>query len=432
MDPNQPSDTPREPHNQPAPDPPNSRGSAGAADVSIEATSKPTAADQVRRNLMSVEGPYVWQRRWFNLLLAAILMLVVIGLLLPVVSGLIDKSRPVLNPLLLGLALAYIFNPAVEWAHRQYGLSRLTSASVLLGGALLLLLATFGVALPVLIKQTVQLAENTPQYLQAVLDWVGVDKEELLHRAQATAGRLTQSDIDFGAVAQGALQALSVGGTAVLGVLGWLTGTALLLVVAALCFFVFLWKLDKIKTWSAAFFPASHREDTFTLLRKMDRSVSAYIRGRLIQAFILSLILTVGWGAVGVPYWLLLGLLGGVLGLLPYIAVIAWPVAVGLAVLDATTGAIGGEATQIDWLWDVIAPTVVYGIAQLVDGWVVEPIVQGKATDLDPLTVLLVVLAGGAIAGLIGLILAIPVAACVKILMTDVALPRLRELAAEN
>lgn len=412
-----------------SPDTPASGDAAGPDGLASEASRD---VGGVRRNLMSVEGPYVWQRRWFNLLLAAMVVMVVSGLALPVIGGLVAKSRPVLTPVLLGLALAYVFNPAVEWAHRKYQLSRLTSSAALLGGALLLLVIMFGAVLPLLIRQAVELVGNTPQYLDAVLSWMNVDKQELFDRAQATAGRLTDSDIDFGAVAQGALQALSLGGAAVLGALGWITGTALLLVVAALCFFVFLWKLDKIKAWSAEFVPASRQDGVFTLLRKMDASVSAYIRGRLIQALVVALILTIGWGATGVPYWLLLGVFGGVLGLLPYIAVVAWPVAVGLAVLDATTGALGGEATQVDWVWDVIAPTIVYLIAQFVDGWVVEPIVQGKATDLDPLTVLLVVLAGGTIAGLIGLILAIPVAACIKILMTDVLLPKLRQLAAEN
>ena len=60
----------------------------------------------------------------------------------------------------------------------------------------------------------------------------------------------------------------------------------------------------------------------------------------------------------------------------------------------------------------------------------VEPIVQGRVTNLDPLTVLLSVLVGGALAGLLGMVLAIPIAACIKILSQEVLVPRLREYAA--
>ena len=80
----------------------------------------------------------------------------------------------------------------------------------------------------------------------------------------------------------------------------------------------------------------------------------------------------------------------------------------------------------------VIFPTVVYLLAQALDGWVMEPIVQGRATNLDPLTVLLAVLIGGTLAGLLGMLAAIPVAACIKILGQEVMVPRLRRYAEQH
>jgi len=81
-------------------------------------------------------------------------------------------------------------------------------------------------------------------------------------------------------------------------------------------------------------------------------------------------------------------------------------------------------------IWAVfVAPSLAYLVVQALDGWVVEPLVQGRATNLDPLSVLLAVLVGGALAGLAGMLVAIPVAACAKILGQEVVVPRLRELA---
>src|SRR5690606_18955455 len=113
---------------------------------------------------------------------------------------------------------------------------------------------------------------------------------------------------------------------------------------------------------------------------------------------------------------LLLGVFTGLLNLVPYAGVFGFLLAVGLATVDQMTGG------TFRWFAPVGA-AVVYLIAQGIDGWVVEPLVQGKATDLDPLTILLVVLLGGSLGGLLGLILAIPIASCVKILSQEVLLP---------
>jgi predicted PurR-regulated permease PerM len=155
----------------------------------------------------------------------------------------------------------------------------------------------------------------------------------------------------------------------------------------------------------------------------MDDTVSAIIRGRLTQSLVLMVVLSIGWYFASVPYFLLLGILGGALNLLPFAAVIAWPIAVLLAVVDSASG--GAMAI----VWAIVGPTIVYIIAQSLDGWVIEPLVQGQATGMDALTVMLVVLAGGALMGLLGVVLAVPVAACIKILSQEILLPKARAFA---
>jgi predicted PurR-regulated permease PerM len=156
---------------------------------------------------------------------------------------------------------------------------------------------------------------------------------------------------------------------------------------------------------------------------QMDKSVAAFIRGRLVQALVMAVVLSIGWWIAGVPSWLLLGVLSGALNLVPFAAVVGFLAALVLAIVDSVAG--GGFS-----VWVLVWPTVVYVFAQGLDGWVVEPIVQGKATDLDPVSVLLAVMIGGALAGLLGMLIAIPTAACIKILSREVILPRLRRLAA--
>jgi predicted PurR-regulated permease PerM len=77
----------------------------------------------------------------------------------------------------------------------------------------------------------------------------------------------------------------------------------------------------------------------------------------------------------------------------------------------------------------ILWPSVVFIVVQSIEGYVLTPIIAGKAADLDPVTIVVAILAGGALAGVYGMLLAIPAAACVKILLKQVVLPRLRAFA---
>ncbi len=74
----------------------------------------------------------------------------------------------------------------------------------------------------------------------------------------------------------------------------------------------------------------------------------------------------------------------------------------------------------------IVGPGLVYGIVQTIEGYALVPLIAGKATNLDPVTILVAVLAGGSIMGIYGMLLAIPIVACLKILCTDVLLPKVR------
>ncbi|BAM02266.1 hypothetical protein PSMK_01070 [Phycisphaera mikurensis NBRC 102666] len=217
---------------------------------------------------------------------------------------------------------------------------------------------------------------------------------------------------------------LDVGASTIIGLLGLAGYLTVATLVVCFCFFFAVWKWPAFVAWWMPYLPASHRDEIIAVAVRMDRSVAAFLRGRLIQATLLAIVLSVGFTLAGTPGGLILGIAGGILGLVPYAGAIVWPIAVGLSVMSG----IAVEDGPTLW-WAVLGPTLVYGFGQGLDAWVIEPLVQGKATNLDALTVLLVVLAGGAVAGLLGLLLAIPFAACVKILWQEVIGPRVRAVA---
>lgn len=156
------------------------------------------------------------------------------------------------------------------------------------------------------------------------------------------------------------------------------------------------------------------------LLGKMDRVVSGFVRGRLTIAAILAVFFVISYALVGVPAPVLVGGALGALSLVPYASLLGIPVTITLLWLEGHTGVRGSVA------WVVIAPLAVYGVGQVLDDYVLTPAIQGDATDLDIPTVLFATLAGGALFGFYGLLIAIPLAACLKILLVEVAWPRVR------
>jgi predicted PurR-regulated permease PerM len=126
----------------------------------------------------------------------------------------------------------------------------------------------------------------------------------------------------------------------------------------------------------------------------------------------------------GVPYALVLGLVVGIFCAVPYLGGIGIPLAVGLLFFER----LGDPNNSSLWLlWVFVGPVAVFALVQLVEGYVLVPMIAGKATNLDPVTILVAVLAGGSVLGIYGMLLAIPVAACGKILFVEVLLPKIRD-----
>ncbi|MEM9108465.1 MAG: AI-2E family transporter [Planctomycetota bacterium] len=362
---------------------------------------------------------YVWQRLWFQWVLGTIVLFLFLSFVIPPIYWFLTKLSPVLTPVLLGLALAYVFSPLLCWAEDKYQVRRPVSAGVILGFVVLALAITIPLIIAQAVFQVMDFAQMAPQYTETVLGWFGSNTEEASERVEAFINTLDWTEVDT-ATAQ---KAIGISAGLLFSGLSFMASAAIFLLVTAFCFFIFSWKLEALKAWFGEFIPRPYREETLRILVMMDDTVSAIIRGRLIQSLVVMVVLSLGWWIAGVPYWLLLGVLGGALNLLPYAAILSWPLAVILTVVDSASG--GGMAI----LWAIVWPTVVYMIAQALDGWVIEPLVQGQATGMDALTVLLVVLAGGALLGILGVVLAVPVAACIKILSQELLLPKARAFA---
>lgn len=363
---------------------------------------------------------HLWDYRWVRDLL------IILAVALIFYAAYVIRS--VTAPILLGFGLAYVFNPLVCAARRYLRWPRWVTTAVIMVFCVTVAVAVLLFVVPPMIDQASSMVRDVGGFVEK--SWPKLEPywKQLTEGAAAMAQSPSQIDterlkgVNYGAIAGVLLKSLDIGVGAVGSVFGMATYLILVAVIVSFCFFFFSWRFEEIVCWFKPFVPANHRERTYEIAAMMDKSVAAFIRGRLIQATVMGIILSVGWWLAGVPYWLLMGMGCGMLNLVPYAAIVGCVSAVGLAVVHA----MGNDG----FTWAVVIwPCVVYLIAQLADGWVVEPVVQGKATNLDPLTVMLAVIIGGSLAGLLGMLLAIPFAACGKILAREVILPELRQFA---
>jgi predicted PurR-regulated permease PerM len=227
-----------------------------------------------------------------------------------------------------------------------------------------------------------------------------------------------------------AKRTLQAGGGAVNAAASFFTSIGKLGFSAFLCaffFYFFCTGWGKVLQFWENMIPERRKGRVIELIRQMDGVVSGFIRGRITIGAILVVTYCLLYWLIGVPAWLVLGLIVGVLTIIPYAAgFVGIPIGILLLALEPGLGWRGA------WWWIVGAPILVTAFNQFFDDYVLTPRIQGKTTNMDMPTVLFASVAGGAMAGFYGLLLAIPFAACVKILIQEVFWPRFRSWLAGN
>lgn len=327
----------------------------------------------------------------------------------------------IFTPVLIALALAYLFHPVISWCETRCHLPRwVTISLVLVAGGVVLVGGLLWLG-PKLVGELASLAHAMPRYVETVEERATVQDGLLRDLGQKLDAWSREVAEDPGGYLREQAEAILAGsGTAAAMVGRLIGGTTYLLMTAALIpiyFFFFAWQFGPLVRHFQRYIPASHRERWLAIIGQMDRAVSTYFRDRVVIAGLMAVMFAVGWLFCGVPYALLLGIAAGGLSLIPYAASIVWPLAVALTWLQG-----GSDEPWTTWfLW----PTVIFWVVQTIESWLLTPWIQGKSMEMSVPTILIVIFIGGAVGGLYGLLLCIPIAACGKILLREVFLPRL-------
>ncbi|NLJ77150.1 MAG: AI-2E family transporter [Peptococcaceae bacterium] len=299
---------------------------------------------------------------------------------------------------ILAVLISYLINPLVG-AISKRGASR--SAAILWSFlALFLVLAgllTYG--FPLLIKQLNSLVDAIPVYtLQA---------KELTLAIQERYADLGLSDglkqvfderIHW-------LENLLLGQVRnILAAILGMVGSILKILLAPVLSFYILRDLELIKKKSLALLPINWREETIKLFQQIDRVLGSFIKGYLLVAAIVGGMTTIVMALLGVEFALMLGIFAGLTELIPYFGPIIGAVpAVALALLKTR--------------WLAIKVAIAFIIIHQLESTIISPKILGDRVGLHPLAVIFSLLAGGELYGLAGMLLAVPVAAVLRVIV---------------
>lgn len=187
--------------------------------------------------------------------------------------------------------------------------------------------------------------------------------------------------------------------------IAYLSSTLFMIALIPVYIFFMLLSRDRVDVYLSERYGANNLKINETVT-KVKKSVQQYILGLGSVIIIVSALLATGLYFLDIPYWLLLGVMCGLLGLFPYIGV-----AIG-ALLPLTIAVLTKDA-----LWYPIAVFGLFVIVQFLEGNVITPNIIGNAVNINPVALMLALLLMGVLSGILGLILTIPILAVVRILM---------------
>jgi predicted PurR-regulated permease PerM len=333
------------------------------------------------------------------------------------------QFRSLLAPIASAIILAYLINPLITFLQKKIAVSR--STAVLIVYAIIILgLAGGGLAIGLTSAQQVATLLRTlpDQTIRAV------------NSLQAEAMRVWNMDIAFGTIIINPGQQIgqynpdrtlqqvfdllqpyaSRGGS----LAAWIAqATVRVLSLSLLVFVLSIYVARDMPRFGRLISDIAHqpgyRQDADRLLEDFSRIWAAYLRGQVVLALVIGVVVTIALAAMGVNNALGLGALAGALEFLPIIGPVASTVAAVVVAFFQNEPFFG-----LAFYWRPIAVAVVMLVIQQIENNVLVPRIVGRALDLHPLVTMVAVLMGASLAGILGAVLAAPVVATLKLLGT--------------
>ncbi len=327
--------------------------------------------------------------RWAKLLGLVLAVVVLVWALAPI--------SDVVQMVVLGALLAYLLDPLASRVEAR-GVGRGMAAFVVFLGLALLIGVPLYLLAPVVSEQIRSLQEID---LSAASDAIASAEHWLDVRLASLGVRPPDLNARLAAFVSSHVGDL-VG--IVPGVLGLVTQ---MLVIPFIGFFL-LKDGRRFRKLFISLVPNRYFEFTLNVLRKADNQLGGYLRGQLLAATLVGLLSTLALWLLGVDYYFLIGLVAGLANLIPFLGPI---IGATLAVLVAavTTGTFAKTVPIL----------LAFGLIQLIDNVGSQPLLLSRNVELHPIAILVVLLIAAELFGLLGLLLAVPAAAILKVFVQE-------------
>lgn len=304
--------------------------------------------------------------------------------------------KDVLVSLFVSLILASAINPWVDWM-RKKRVPRALGIIFIYAALFIIISSIIYLIIPPIAQQISELAINFPRYIEKITSSFSVFKEYA--NDQGILDNIKNNLGIFSSNLQGAAGGVF---STVSGIFGGIFSFFLVLVITF--YMVVEESAMKKIVWSIA--PSQHQPYIMQLIMRMQRKIGLWLRGQLILSIIIFILTFSGLLILGVDYALVLALIAGLTEFVPY-----------LGPLLAAIPAIFLAFTQSPMLALFVA--ILYYIIQIVENNIIVPKLMEKVIGLNPIVSIVVLLMGFKIAGIMGAILAIPVATAAGVFLGD-------------
>ena len=317
--------------------------------------------------------------------------------------ALIYEVRGVLAPFVVGLVIAYLFNPVLEFLER-HGWRRVWAMGVVGAVLIALFVVVAWKLVPLLVNQFTSLSTKAPPSLDKASEWL----QGRLEHSPGYIRDWVQKDLPNQLKQKGSL----IAGAFV----NWSLSAFSTVMMLVLGLIVAIWLLADYggtRQRLLAFIPERQRATILEVGKGVSDVLGAYLRGMALMCGLVGMCALILLWSFGVPYFLLLAMLVGFGYAIPYFGV---PISVGVVAAFAVS-------TGHHWQ-SILALVLCLLLVNFTTDYVLTPRIVGKQVGLHGLVVMFSLLAGASLFGLLGMVIAVPVAASIKVILTHI-FPRL-------
>lgn len=316
-----------------------------------------------------------------------------------------EAIRVIWLPLAFAAGLVFLLEPVVKVFERAR-IPRIVGSILALLVLLAVVVAVGALVWPTVQAQGAELIQQLPDLYVSIVEWLrgaaltlGFNIDELLSQQAIETWLRDPTN-------QETIQELLFGFGAGAGV--FLRGVAETIAVVGLAPILAIYlliDLERFKQRTLELTPPAHRNEVAYVSGEVGTALGSFVRGQLLVAFLVGVASSVGMWAIDLPFWLIIGIVAGFLNLIPFLG----PVVGGA--LAALVALLNGD------VWQAVWAVVIMVIIQQIDNHVITPMVQRARVNLSPLVIVLALIVGGALAGLLGVLVAIPATAAVRIVI---------------